>query len=236
MRSIRARASRAAATAALAAITLSACNGKSQSGGPSATSTLTASSVTASSTMATTSPPTNPSHTRQPTQTVPTASEPSSATGTKPTAKPTHVLNREDTARQQAIAVVRRYSALQDEVSNNPRESVKALRAVLDTFLYGSTANIVQEERKAGWKSSGHGRIVSIHATKVVLPRAKGRATVVVQSCTDVSLNKSVDKAGKSVVKRPTNFLDETDTVTNSKYPSGSWLIVDTTNKFVKSC
>jgi hypothetical protein len=141
-----------------------------------------------------------------------------------------------------AVAQVRRYESLLDDLSTHPGVSLNELSSVSTAPDLSEEVGSLNRFREARDRIVGHSRVATVRVDGVSLPSAshglKGRATVRVSICLNVAQVHAFNHAGSSIVpkSRKPYFLTHL-IVVNRTYPkAASWLVSKVTDREVNRC
>jgi len=147
-------------------------------------------------------------------------------------------------ARNGAIAAVRRYYATIDKLYANPRSPLNTVTSISTGDQAAADRSGLLHFRISGWKQSGSQSIVTIQAGATDLTDQPSHRptpifpTVRVSTCNDVGKVGGADAKGKSIVAggRKRYLLNQL-TVTNIRYPAAAgWRVSGITNKGASAC
>lgn len=149
-----------------------------------------------------------------------------------------------DQAKADALAMLRRYFVVGDQVGQNPKTPLSKLKSVETSTMLAADQHQFEQWRSSGWKQVGGGGVTKMEVQTVSLNNsdpAKGKVPyVTVLVCTDASGVDVVDKTGKSQVlpTRP-KLLTSEYTIANYHWtadPANGWRVATATDKAVGKC
>lgn len=150
-----------------------------------------------------------------------------------PTASATTAKPASSAASSEALALIRRYYGVRDDLRHNPTAPLSQLEDVAIGVELDTQKRLFERERQQGRHQTGDTKLAKLEVQSVSLddsdPKAGHVPTVRVDVCYDVSKVDVVDKNDRSVVSpsRPdTGWIRYS--VSNYDYrqdPSGSWRV-----------
>jgi hypothetical protein len=141
-----------------------------------------------------------------------------------------------------AVAQVRRYEEVLDDLSTDSKASLNKLSAVSTSPDLAEEVGSINRTREARDRVVGHSRVTGVRVDTVTLPSTghgtKPLPTVRVSLCLNVAHVRAFDRGGHSIVpkSRKPYFLTML-TVVNRSYPEKTmWLVSKVTDREVDRC